>query len=167
MQKYLPEKMLRELLKNSKNSDRELAKILGVSQPTVTRTRHTLEKEGTIQEYTVVPDFERMGFEILAMTFMKGRSGTYSQGELEAEHEKVKEHFGKLPNVIFVSSGEGLGMVGIVISFHRNYTDYRAFLNTLRLNWGKYIGDMKHFVVSVKEEKFKRFSLTYLGDLPL
>ncbi|NIO38282.1 winged helix-turn-helix transcriptional regulator, partial [Candidatus Bathyarchaeota archaeon] len=53
MRKELPHQLLRELLKNSKRSDRELAKILGVSQPTVTRTRNRLEKNGMIQDYTI------------------------------------------------------------------------------------------------------------------
>ena len=39
-------KVLLELLKDSKRSDRELAKVLGVSQPTVSRTRWRLVKEG-------------------------------------------------------------------------------------------------------------------------
>ena len=34
--------LLLELLKDSKRSDRELAKVLGVSQPTVTRMRQRL-----------------------------------------------------------------------------------------------------------------------------
>ena len=42
--------LLRELLKNSKRSDRDLAKSLGVSQPTLTRMRKRLEKEGYILE---------------------------------------------------------------------------------------------------------------------
>lgn len=44
-------KVLSELMKNSKISDRELAKTIGVSQPTVTRARTRLEKNGYIQEY--------------------------------------------------------------------------------------------------------------------
>jgi DNA-binding Lrp family transcriptional regulator len=39
-------KLLAELLNDSRKSDRELAKAIGVSQPTVTRTRLKLEKEG-------------------------------------------------------------------------------------------------------------------------
>lgn len=38
-------KLISELLKNSRRSDRELAKTLGVSQPTVSRTLKRLEKE--------------------------------------------------------------------------------------------------------------------------
>ncbi len=35
--------LLYELMKDSKRSDRELAKAIGVSQPTITRMRETLE----------------------------------------------------------------------------------------------------------------------------
>ncbi|MDH5391251.1 MAG: helix-turn-helix domain-containing protein, partial [Candidatus Bathyarchaeota archaeon] len=38
--------LLLELLKDSKRSDREIAKVLGVSQPTVSRMRWRLEEEG-------------------------------------------------------------------------------------------------------------------------
>jgi DNA-binding Lrp family transcriptional regulator len=37
-------KLISELMKNSRKSDRELAKKIGVSQPTVTRTRTKLQK---------------------------------------------------------------------------------------------------------------------------
>jgi len=49
--------ILSELIKNSKTSDRKLAKIVEVSQPTVTRRRINLEKEGLL-EYTIIPNFE-------------------------------------------------------------------------------------------------------------
>jgi len=62
--------LLRELLKNSKRSDRDLARILGLSQPTVTRTRRKLERTGYVLEYTVIPDFTKLGYEIMAFTFM-------------------------------------------------------------------------------------------------
>ena len=38
-------RLVSEMLKNSKKSDRELAVILGVSQPTVSRTRARIEKD--------------------------------------------------------------------------------------------------------------------------
>jgi len=47
--------LLYELMKNSKRSDRELAKVVGVSQPTITRTRKNLEKTEYIHEYTIMP----------------------------------------------------------------------------------------------------------------
>ena len=60
-----------ELLKNSKESDRKLARKLGVSQPTITRTRNKLEREGFIRSYTIFPNWRKLGFEILALTFVK------------------------------------------------------------------------------------------------
>jgi DNA-binding Lrp family transcriptional regulator len=42
-------KLLSELLKDSRRSDRELAKVVGVSQLTVTRVRSKLEKSGVIK----------------------------------------------------------------------------------------------------------------------
>jgi DNA-binding Lrp family transcriptional regulator len=58
-------------LKDCKRSDRELAKVLGVSQPTVTRMRTKLVKEGMIRDWIIVPDFVKMGYEILAITSVK------------------------------------------------------------------------------------------------
>ncbi len=167
MRKEVPQRLLRELLKNSKRSDRELAKILNVSQPTITRTRHTLEKDGNIQDYTIIPKFDRMGFEILALTFVKMRTGVYSRKTMEVRHAEAKEYLAKLPNVILASSGEGLSMTGVIMSLHKDYTEYRGYLNRLRLDWRGGIGEMQSFIVSLKEGEFKRLSLTHLGDLPV
>ena len=57
-----------ELIKNSRRSDRELAKSLDLSQPTVSRIRTKLEKRGIIQ-YTGTPNLKELGFEIVAITF--------------------------------------------------------------------------------------------------
>ncbi len=64
-------KLVSELLKNSRRSDRDLAKTLRVSQPTVTRVRTRLEREGIIREYTVIPDYAKLGFEIASITFAR------------------------------------------------------------------------------------------------
>jgi Lrp/AsnC family transcriptional regulator for asnA, asnC and gidA len=52
-------KLLSELMKNSRRSDRELAKAIGTSQPPVSRMISRLEKEGVIKEYTMTPDFSK------------------------------------------------------------------------------------------------------------
>jgi DNA-binding Lrp family transcriptional regulator len=51
MKEKVTVKLLPEMLKNSRRSDRDLAKVLGVSQPTVTRTKQRLKKE-YIRTYT-------------------------------------------------------------------------------------------------------------------
>ncbi|MGB9135149.1 MAG: Lrp/AsnC family transcriptional regulator, partial [Candidatus Bathyarchaeia archaeon] len=53
-------RILYELMRNSKTSDRQLAKRIGVSQPTITRRRASLEKE-LIDGYTAVPKWDKFG----------------------------------------------------------------------------------------------------------
>lgn len=64
-------KLLSELMKDCRRSDRELAKAIGTSQPTVSRMISRLEKEGVIKEYTMIPDFSKVGLEIMALTSVK------------------------------------------------------------------------------------------------
>jgi hypothetical protein len=81
--------------------------------------------------------------------------------------EKAKKYAEKFPNAIFASTGEGLGMTGVIISFHKDYTDYHNSLNLLRVDWKELIENIQTFVVSLGEGEFKRFSLTHLKDMPL
>jgi Lrp/AsnC family transcriptional regulator for asnA, asnC and gidA len=66
-------KLVSELMKNSRRSDRELARTLGISQPTVTRIRTRLEKEGFVKEYTMIPGFSKLGFSIISIVFARFR----------------------------------------------------------------------------------------------
>lgn len=162
MRKELAEKLLRELLNNSKRSDRELAKLLKVSQPTITRTRHKLEKNGMIQDYTITPDFKKMGFELLAITLFKMKPELHSPEILK----KAQKYTEKFPNAIFAGTGEGLGMTSAVISFHHNFTDYTRKWNQMRMDWKDYILDLESFIVSLEDGVIKRFSTTHLKDVP-
>ena len=162
MHDKLPQKLLRELLKNSKRSDRELAELLEVSQPTITRTRHKLEKNDMIQDYTITPDFRKMGFELLAITFVKMKLVT----RLPEMTKKAKAYTEKYPNAIFVGRGEGLGMNSVIISFHHNFTDYTRKWNQMRRDWKDYISDIESFIVSLETGVIKRLSLTCLKDVP-
>ena len=84
-------KLLSELMKNSRRSDRDLAKAIGVSQPTVTRIRSRLEKEGYIKEYTMIPDFSRLGYEILALTLIKLRKRLVQKKRKKREKSPNKD----------------------------------------------------------------------------
>ena len=156
-------RLLLEYLKDSKRSDREIAKALGDSQPTKTRNRSRLVREGLIRDFTITPDFVKMGFEILAFTFVKMHPDVITP---EAR-EEAKKYAARFPNAIFSSLGEGLGMNGVVISFHKDYTDYHRHLSNLRVDWKDFLQDIQSFIVSLKEGEFKRLSLTHLGDLAL
>jgi len=158
-------RLLREMLRNSKRSDRELAKILGVSQPTVSRTRARIEKE-YIKTYTVIPDFEKLGYQILAFTFTKLKAYPSSE-EVEKIAELAAEWTNEHPNVIFAADGEGLEKDLVMISFHKDYARYSDFMRTYAMDWGQIVNNFNSFLVSLGSGfKLKPLDLKYLADDP-
>ena len=150
-------KVLLELLKDSKKSDREIAKDLGVSQPTVSRMRSRLVKEGVIKEFTVIPDFEKMGYELMAITSCKSK---YSE---DLEERAVKWAMSR-PNVLFAANVTGARKNGVVISVHKNYSDYSRFINDIRLEGGNDVQDWDTLLITLKGFIPKPFSLKYLAE---
>ena len=155
----IQKKLLAELLKNSKRSDRELARILDSSQPTITRTRQKLEREGLIRDYTIVADWKKLGFELMAFTFLKMRPEIRSEEMLR----NVKQYAAKFPFAIYVGFGEGFGMTGVVVALHKNYSEYVHDLSLFRMEWKDYLEDVKSFVTALGEGEVKELSFKYLA----
>jgi len=152
--------LLAELLKNSKKSDRELGRILGVSQPTVSRTRAKLEKDGVVQEYTIIPDVTKLGFEL--MTITTGRYRVPRTKEIMAE---AVAYMKKFPNILFSSRAQGMRKDAVIISLHQNFTDYENFMVTLKTDWGERIEEQESILISLKGFVAKPFSLKYLAEV--
>ncbi len=156
-------RLVSEMLKNSKKSDRELAGILGVSQPTVSRTRARIEKE-YINTYTIIPDFKKLGYQIMAFTLAKMKSNP-ENSTLEEVMETSKEWVAKRPNVIFAADGEGFGKDLILISFHKDYSAYAKFVRSFAMDWGSSLDNFESFLVSIGSGYTLRdFDLKYLAD---
>lgn len=124
-------KLLLEMLANSKRSDRELAKVLHVSQPTITRARNWLEKSNFIKEYTVIPDFSKIGLELVAFTFAKLCIGSTKE-RYEELKKRAKSFLAKRPNVVMALRGEGMGCDGIIVSLHRDFAEFTQFMRELK-----------------------------------
>jgi len=124
--------VLSELMRNSRISDRELARKLRKSQPTMSRIRAKLEREGYIREYTLIPDFTKLGYEIASVVFVRSRY----QPSLE-KTEKIRKIAHKWEkklafNTIMAIEGEGLGHQAMLVSFHKNYASYREFIDHVK-----------------------------------
>jgi len=156
--------LLHELVKNSKRSDRDLAKLLGVSQPTLTRMRKRLERDGYIQDYTAIPNMAKLGFEIVAFTFLNVNRFDPKTGELDvALGEQGHKWVTHNPRVVYGGGGEGLeGKNCMLISVHRDFTDYTNFIDDLRMQWSSRIKEMDSFLVSTKGKSAKQFSFRNL-----
>ena len=156
-------RLVSEMLKNSKKSDRELAGVLGVSQPTVSRTRARIEKE-YIKTYTIIPDFQKLGYQIMAFTLAKMKTHPENT-TFEKMMQKSKEWVAKRPNIIFAADGEGFGKDLVLISFHKNYSAYATFVRSFAMDWGPSLDNFESFLVSIGSGYTLRdFDLKYLAD---
>lgn len=151
--------LLAELLKNSKKSDREIGLALGVSQPTVSRTRYKLEKEGVIQAYTVIPDVTKLGFELMAIT-----TGRFKVPRTKELMEKATVYMNKFPNVLLSSRAQGMRKDAVIFSLHENFTEYEDFMVDLKAEWSDFVEDMESILISLKGFMAKPFSLKYLAE---
>lgn len=151
-------KLLFELMKDSSRSDRKLAKVLGVSQSTVTRMRNKLVKDGMIRQFTIIPDFERMGYEILAITCFKGKAK-------KEFIERAKKWAIAKPNIIFAGRTEGMGKNGVMISIHRNFARFSEFFGDLMLDWGDDVEEYGTLLTPLQGIIVKPFSLKYLAEV--
>ena len=101
-------KLLKELLKDSKRSYRELAKAIGVSTATVINHVQRLESAGVIKDYSIRLDHERLGYELTVITEI-----TVSKGKLLETDEEIA----KLPYVCAVYDITGLTDAMVVAKF--------------------------------------------------
>jgi DNA-binding Lrp family transcriptional regulator len=152
-------KILYELIKNSNRSDHELSKVLGISQPTVTRLRNQLEREEYIQEYTIIPNLKKMGYSIMAIFCIKYKA---HKKELikKMSHEAAVEH----SSTVFSSRAQGMGKNAISISLFKNYREYAEYINNLSSKWEDLVEEWASMLVDLKGPILKPFSLKYLVE---
>jgi DNA-binding Lrp family transcriptional regulator len=161
--KQIDYKLLFELMKDSHRSDRQLAKALGVSQPTVTRRRAMLE-ENFIEGYTVIPKFGQIGFEIAAFTFLKSKLKHKTGDDKDQAIVKLKEWYSKQPNVILVMDGRGMGWDAVCLSLHENFSNYSEFIRAHDSELSDWITESQTFHTDLKTGLvIKPFHLKYLA----
>lgn len=150
--------VLLELLKNAKISDRKLAQKLNTSQSTVTRVRKRLDKK-IIKLYTALPDLSKLNIDIASVTF--GKCARPRQVILKCM-EKLAE---KNPRIIFAGEGEGMGKSCMIVSLHRDFTEYTKFIREFR-SWCKGIKDASESFLIPTKNSFQTFNLSRtIGDI--
>ncbi|MCW3980880.1 MAG: Lrp/AsnC family transcriptional regulator [Candidatus Bathyarchaeota archaeon] len=162
--KEIDYKILFELMKNSKTSDRSLAKKIGVSQPTITRRRARLEKE-VIEDYTTIPNWDKLGYQIFALTFVKIKMAIGTREQYEQIRVRGLKWLKNQPNIIMSGSCRGIGVDSFMISIHKTYAEYDDFLRRHRLEIGDLVEEVKPVIVNLAgQEVLKPLSLKYLAD---
>jgi DNA-binding Lrp family transcriptional regulator len=140
----IDKRLLAELLKNSNRSYRDLAKAVGVSAATVINHVQRLEQAGVIKEYTVMLDFERLGFELTVVTEM-----TVSKGKLLETQREIA----KLPYVCAVYDVTG-EIDSVVVAKFRNRRELSEFPKDL-LSMPFVERTNTHVVLNTMKEDFR------------
>jgi DNA-binding Lrp family transcriptional regulator len=149
--KEIERKLISELMKNSRRSDRELAKAIGVSQPTANRMIRKLEQEGYVKEYTMIPDFYKLGYRLMALTFVKLKQEIKDSDASLIRRETLESLNANPVEIIMAERGMGLGANGAVISFHEDYSAYLEFLKNLKQTMDLQL-ETESFLVNLTEE---------------
>jgi DNA-binding Lrp family transcriptional regulator len=162
--KSLDYKLLYELMKNSRRSDRELARVLKISQPTVSRRRTELEKN-LIDGYTAIPKWKMLGYEILAITLIKIPQAIAAKEKYNAVRKRGLEWLMSQPNVVMAGACRGMGVDSFMMSFHKSYSDYDNFMRKYRLELGDFMEDAQSVLVNLfGEDLLKPLNLRYLAE---
>lgn len=159
-------KLLSALMKNSRVSDREMAKKLGVSQPTISRTRQKLEKEGYIGGYSIMPNLQKLGYQIVAMTFVRYRRDLDPE-EAEKLRKRAQERFKDetfAKSVIMFERGMGFGYTGVIVSVHENYAAFAEFLRAIK-QFQVLESDVRSFLTDLNDEvHYRTLTLASLSN---
>jgi DNA-binding Lrp family transcriptional regulator len=145
-------KLISELMKNCHRSDRQLAKAVGISQPTVSRLRSRLEKNGFIREYAALPDFTKLGYRIFALTFVKLKKSLNEQ-QIARIRKIAQESMKTGPfEVVMLERGLGLDSNGVFASYHEDYSAYMKFVQWIKQFEFLELGEIKSFLVNLDDE---------------
>jgi len=125
-------RLIAELMKNSRRSDREFAKRLGVSQPTVGRMIKRLEEKGAIKQYTVIPDFEMLGFELLSVILTKMKRELTQEEIEEARSQVLSDETTDPSPFLMAMTGTGLNRDRVLLLLSENYATYSKYLDRLK-----------------------------------
>jgi len=136
--------VLRELLTDSRRSYREIAKNIGVSTATVINHIQRLESANVIKDYSVILDYERLGYELTVITEL-----IVSKGQLL----EVQREISKLPYVCGVYDITGQTDSMVVAKF-KSRSDLSEF--TKKLLSMEYVERTNtHVVLNTVKEDFR------------
>ena len=159
--------LMSELIKNCRRSDRDLAKAIGTSQPTITRRRTKLEKERLIESYTAIPNFATLGFEIMAFSFYSWRhktTGARALKDADVFMERFHAFLAGHKNIIFTSNGHGFEMDTMMMSVHKSYADYVKLMKAVNNEYGNYLLKTNSFIVSLQDVVGRIMSFRHFAD---
>ena len=148
--------LVSELISNSRRSDRELARAIGVSQPTVSRMIKRLESDGVVNEYTIIPDFRKLGYTLCAFIFLRLKD--LPQERMESVRQAAREslsqsHFA----ILLLERGLGLSRDAVMVCLYKDYASYAEHRNVIRKFPFIEPSDVDSFLIDLNDEIHYRY----------
>ena len=153
-------RLVSELMKNSRRSDRELAKAVGVSQPTVSRMMKTLQDEGKVKEFTMIPDFVQFGYNIMAVIFFGKQENMTEEKRLALRKAATELEKNDPVATMMVVNGIGLNKGRMIIIYFKDYSSYSRTLKLIKNLPNIDPGEIESFLVDLNDYRnFRTFSM--------
>jgi DNA-binding Lrp family transcriptional regulator len=109
------------------------------------------EKEGLIKEYTIIPDFAKLGMEIMAIDFAKLNEPIEEKRMIEITKQLSKTIMKEpLSRAIMATQCMGVDSDRVIITFHEDYSSYRNCLQDIRQNPYESITPSGSFLINLK-----------------
>lgn len=140
----LDERILEELLKNSKRSYSQLADHLGISTGTALKRIKDMESDGIILRYSAILDNKKLGYEITAIVEVAATKGKLAEMETS---------IAKLPEICAVYDTTGTADVILICKF-KHTDELSRFIKQL-LNMPSVQRTNTHLVLNTIKEDFR------------
>ena len=123
-----------------------------------------LEKTA-IDNYTLVPKWDKIGYEILALNFVKIKLAIATDEKYQAVRERGMKWLMQQPNIIMGGASRGMGMDAFNISLHKSYAEYDEWFRRFRMEMGDLVDDIQSVIVNLHgKEVLKPLHLKYLAE---
>jgi DNA-binding Lrp family transcriptional regulator len=114
-------KILEECIRNSRQSYREISRNIGVSPGTVVSRMDDMEDKGLIKKYTIQLDYEKLGYDLTALTEV-----VVSNGMIVETGQEIKK-LNKAQAVYNITGDSDI----LVIAKFRNRDELSNFTKTI------------------------------------
>lgn len=124
-----------------------------------------LEKEGYIKEYTMIPDFHRLGYEIMALTFIQNekKSGMEELEDLRTKGRELEKN--SAVSALFIMNGIGRDSNRVILSLHESYSSFADFVRLMKQLAAYNVHYVDSFLISTTDKSHSRpLTFAVLGD---
>lgn len=123
-----------------------------------------MEKEGYIKEYTIIPQFEKLGFQIMSFTLAKLKKQVSEDTIMETRKELRKTIPREHVSTILTMRGIDLSANYMISAFHESYDAYLRFLDLIRRQPILEVTETRTCIASLTENQFRPLTFSALAE---